>query len=482
MKTFYITLILFSIMFRPSQAQWVQMGNKLIDTEVSDNGCQGQTLSISSDGKTLAVGAPSDSTIGAARVYSMSNNQWIQMGGKLIGSGSVGYPHQGNVALSSDGKTLAVGGIVDNDGIGAVWVYKLSEGKWIQMGSKLVGPGMNGRAFFGCAISLSSDGKTLAIGGTQDNSAAGAVWIYSLSGEDWVQMGNKLVASGSVGNAEFGTSVSLSADGKTLAIAGALDDNGIGAVWVYNLSDQGWIPMGNKLVGSGHMGKSHQGCVSLSADGKKLAIGGLQDNAYVGATWIFTLSDNGWVQTGNKLVGTGAIGQSAQGASVYLSGDGNTLAIGAPSDNGIGATWVFALSENNWIQVGEKLVASGIFNTPGRRFANYVSLDSLGRTLVVGMPSCTDGGTFTFTNAGVLTDFTDNKDEQNESTVIYPNPFCQAIKINTTQETIYTIYDLNGKVIETGTSSMSNIGGQQSSGVYYLKVNNQFFKIVKLSN
>ncbi|MBO9701938.1 MAG: T9SS type A sorting domain-containing protein [Sporocytophaga sp.] len=481
MKTFYITLILFSIMFQPTQAQWVQMGNRLNDSEVTDNGCQGQTLSISSDGKTLAVGAPGDSTIGAARVYSLSNNQWIQMGGKLIGSGSVGYPHQGNVMLSSDGKTLAVGGIVDNDGVGAVWVYKLFEGKWVQMGNKLVGSGMNGRAFFGCAISLSSDGKTLAIGGTQDDNASGAVWIYSLAGEDWVQMGNKLVASGATGRTEFGSFVSLSADGKTLAISGPFDNDGIGAVWMYNLSDQGWIPMGDKLVGSGHLGKSLQGCVSLSADGKKLAVGGMWDNANAGATWVFTLSDNGWVQTGNKLVGTGAIGQSAQGASVYLSGDGNTLAIGGPADNGIGATWVFALSENNWVQVGEKLIASGIINTLGQKFGSYVTLDSLGRTLAVGMPSCIEGGTFIFTNTGVLTNFTDKKNELNKS-MVYPNPFNQALNIDIPQKTTYIIYDLNGTPVETGTSSSSNIGVQQASGIYYLKVNNQFFKIVKISN
>jgi hypothetical protein len=61
----------------------------------------------------------------------------------------------------------------------------------------------------------------------------------------------------------------------------------------------------------------------------------------VGAAWVFTRSGAVWKQTGGKLVGTGAVGEAAQGVSVALSGDGEAAIVGGPFDNSVGAAWVF---------------------------------------------------------------------------------------------------------------------------------------------
>jgi hypothetical protein len=51
------------------------------------------------------------------------------------------------------------------------------------------------------------------------------------------------------------------------------------------------------------------------------------------------------------LVGTGAVGAALRGASVALSGDGNTAIVGGCYDNsGTRATWVFAQSGGVWSQ------------------------------------------------------------------------------------------------------------------------------------
>jgi hypothetical protein len=43
---------------------------------------------------------------------------------KLVGTGAIGNALQGNsVAVSGDGKTILVGGPDDNRNLGAVWVY-----------------------------------------------------------------------------------------------------------------------------------------------------------------------------------------------------------------------------------------------------------------------------------------------------------------------------------------------------------------------
>jgi hypothetical protein len=50
-------------------------------------------------------------------------------------------------------------------------------------------------------------------------------------------------------------------------------------------------------------------------------------------------------QQGPKLVGTGAVGNAAQGASVSLSADGNTAIVGGYNDNSnAGAAWVWTRS------------------------------------------------------------------------------------------------------------------------------------------
>ena len=151
------------------------------------------------------------------------------------------------------------------------------------------------------------------------------------------------MGTGAVGEGEQGHSVSLSADGNTLAVGGQSDNSGVGATWIFTRNGTTWTQRGTKLVGTGAVGSSQQGhSVSLSSDGTTLAVGGYGDSNSAGATWIFTRSGTVWTQQGTKLVGTGAIGPSFQGTSVSLSADGNTLAVGGPYDNNYtGATWIY---------------------------------------------------------------------------------------------------------------------------------------------
>ena len=71
-------------------------------------------------------------------------------------------------------------------------------------------------------------------------------------------------------------------------------------------------------------------------------MGGSFDNSGIGAAWVWTRSNGVWTQQGNRLVGSGAVGNAAQGFSVALSGNGNTAIVGGATDNsGIGAAWRF---------------------------------------------------------------------------------------------------------------------------------------------
>jgi hypothetical protein len=269
--------------------------------------------------------------------------QFTQDGPKLVGSGAVG-PNtvlQGySVALSGDGNTAVVGGLGDNGGVGAAWVFIRSGGLWTQQ-VKLVGSGAVGPANQGYRVALSGDGNTAIVGGPNDASGVGAAWVFIRSGGLWTEQ-IKLVGSGAVGHAAQGASVALSGDGNTAIVGGPADDSGAGAVWVFTRSGGTWSPQ-PKLVGSFAVGNAQQGySVALSGDGNTAVVGGPCDNPgngcgnsspnSVGAAWIFTRSGGTWSQQA-KLVGTGASGNAQQGLSVALSADGNTAVLGGPCDN-----------------------------------------------------------------------------------------------------------------------------------------------------
>ena len=291
------------------------------------------------------MGGPADnSNAGAVWVWTRNLGMWTQQGAKLVGTGAVGMAFQGySVALSADGNTALVGGGGDNSNSGAVWVWTRTFGAWTQQGTKLAGTGAAGNAQQGYSVALSGDGNTALVGGPIDNSNSGAVWVWTRSGGAWTQQGSKLVGAGAVGTVFQGWSVALSTDGNTALVGGPVDNGDAGAAWVWTRSGNVWIQQGSKLVGAGAVGNAAQGSsVALSANGNTALVGGNGDSSSTGAAWMWTRSGVAWAQQGSKLVGTGAVGPAAQGYSVALSADAKTVLVAGPSDNnGAGAVWVY---------------------------------------------------------------------------------------------------------------------------------------------
>jgi uncharacterized protein (TIGR03437 family) len=364
-----------------------------------------------------------------ASLTSAARAQFVQQGGKLVGTGAVnsnGGAMQGySVALSADGNTAIVGGWRDNGGAGAVWVFTRLGGVWSQQGNKLVGTGAAGNAMQGSSVALSADGNTAIVGGPADNSSAGAAWVYTRSGGVWSQWG-KLIGTGAVADTVFGvgasqgSSVALSADGSTAIVGGPSDNYGAGAVWLFTRSGSSgngfvWNQQGGKLAGfiATRLGSS----VALSADGNTAIVGGPGDNTVS----VFTRSGSVWTQQSGRLVGTGATGQGAQGCSVALSADGNTAILGGKNawvftrsgsvwtqqGNGFGlpscsvalsadgntaaavgasSTLVYTRSGSVWSQQGSSLVGTGAVGSSG----HVVALSGDGNTAIVGGP--TDNG------------------------------------------------------------------------------------------
>lgn len=287
----------------------------------------------------------------------------VQRTAGLLGTGAVGNAGQGDfVALSGDGTTMAVGGTRDDGNTGAVWVFVRSGETWVQQGTKLVGSGGIGNTRQARTLGLSFDGNTLAVGGEENDSNKGAVWVFVRSGTVWTQQGASLFPSDTTGSTpRFGRSLALSDDGNTLAASGYTDDDGVGGTWVFTRSGSVWSQQGLKLVGVGTTTSQPRNgqYVALSPDGNTLAASVPNDNSE-GGVFVFTRSGAVWSQQGGKLLGTGGVGNGQQGGSLALSSDGNLLASGASGDNAnLGATWVFERTGAVWNQLGDKIVGTG---------------------------------------------------------------------------------------------------------------------------
>jgi len=142
---------------------------------------------------------------------------------------------------------------------------------WVQLfGSS----GGNAGNWFGWSVSLAADGSSLAVGATQVPADAGAgyVQIYTLPAGDLVQ---ELL--GEAPNDRFGSSVSLSADGSVLAVGATYNDNHepeSGNARVFQRNGGIFAQVGDSINGEAERDFSGNK-ISLSADGTMLAVGAI---------------------------------------------------------------------------------------------------------------------------------------------------------------------------------------------------------------
>ena len=85
---------------------WQKIGNDIDGEASGDN--SGSSVSLSSDGKTVAIGAIRS---GHVRIFQWteSTSAWTQMGADIDGEASYLDNSGQSVSLSSDGKTVAIG-------------------------------------------------------------------------------------------------------------------------------------------------------------------------------------------------------------------------------------------------------------------------------------------------------------------------------------------------------------------------------------
>ena len=339
--------------YQYSGGSWTQLGAD-IEGEYGNNfSGAGDAISLSADGLTLAIGNTfnngNGSNSGHVRIYEYSAGSWTQLGADIDGEAEndrSGF----SVSLSSDGTRVAIGAPA-NDGngfdAGHVRIYEYSSGSWSQLGADIDGEvgnyisGLPNGDNSGYSVSLSSDGTTVAIGAPWNDgngNSAGHVRIYEYSSGSWTQLGADI--DGEAFADMSGWSVSLSSDGTRVAIGARLNDGAgpnAGHVRIYEYSSGSWSQLGADIDGEAASDGSGWS-VSLSSDGTTVAIGTPWNDGnghvriykYLNTAWT-----NAWSQLGADI--DGEAGGDRSGNSVSLSSDGTTVAIGAPYNDGTGS-------------------------------------------------------------------------------------------------------------------------------------------------
>ena len=164
-------------LYKKNGNEWEQIGSDITGEKAGDTFGSGLSLSddgsiIAIGAKTNNPIAHSFYGVdiplviaGHVRVYQNINNQWVQIGSDIDGE-AAGDLFGSSVSLSSNGDYLAVGA-PRNQGVNGFWsghvrVYKNINNTWVQQGSAINGEAYNDGS--GSSISLSSDGSIIAIG------------------------------------------------------------------------------------------------------------------------------------------------------------------------------------------------------------------------------------------------------------------------------------------------------------------------------
>uniref|UniRef100_A0A7S1Z6A2 Anaphase-promoting complex subunit 4 WD40 domain-containing protein n=1 Tax=Trieres chinensis TaxID=1514140 RepID=A0A7S1Z6A2_TRICV len=232
-------------------------------------------------------------------------------------------------------------------------------------------------------LSMSTDGKRIAMseGARDRNSGLVRVYQYSSEGEGkWGQIGDDVGRSGP--DDGFGYSMSLSANGNRIVVGRPMRQSG--SVMVFDLiedneGNQSWKEFGRPikgLDGDEYKGKNAWS-ISLSADGEKLAIGSDFDNNE-GVVRVFELKRDGekWDDLGEFIPGGARM--------VSLSSTGNELAVATPL---MGLVRMLKYEQGEWVETGRMKDGEG--GEMDLR-SHTISLSGDGESLTVGSPRLMD--------------------------------------------------------------------------------------------
>eukprot|EP00553_Chaetoceros_curvisetus_P012814 CAMPEP_0204637214 /NCGR_PEP_ID=MMETSP0717-20131115/35912_1 /ASSEMBLY_ACC=CAM_ASM_000666 /TAXON_ID=230516 /ORGANISM="Chaetoceros curvisetus" /LENGTH=215 /DNA_ID=CAMNT_0051656535 /DNA_START=66 /DNA_END=709 /DNA_ORIENTATION=+ len=178
------------------------------------------------------------------------------------------------------------------------------------VGWKPIGDEIEADAYYdraGDAVAINADGTRVVFGAYNSRGGRGHVKVfdYNANADEWEQLGPDIVG---LSGDELGTSISISDNGDVLAIGAPNHFNYLGTTRVYTFDpDVGstgkWVPLGVDIDGISRGDKAGES-VYLSGDGKRLALGADEAGEILnGYVMVFEFNGGSWVQIGQTING-----------------------------------------------------------------------------------------------------------------------------------------------------------------------------------
>lgn len=393
-------------MFKRTGAQWsqdayVKPKSSLFHLDVSEGMRFGESLALSGDGKTLAVGARTDQMdwSGPTTFSSLSSSEgcyeYYPSSKSSASSSKLSSSSVISSSRSSGSSASAVSAVPGGSLSGAVYIYVYGENGWEEEAH--VKP-LNSQSadLFGTSVSLSTDGNNLAVGAIGEDSIAtgvngnqfdnscyyikddipvkdpaceesrfnarldnGAAYVFTRANKIWTQEAY-LKPAEAYPLTSFGYSVSIAGDGNTLAIGAigdASEDTGVdanplninkdflgsGAVYIFGRTGIQWAQQSYIKLDVNIKAKEFGWNIKISQDGNTLAAGSYKDasnatgingdegstvTSNAGAVFVYQRNGSSWVRK-SYVKASNTDADDRFGLNVDLSADGSTMAVGA---------------------------------------------------------------------------------------------------------------------------------------------------------
>ncbi len=294
------------------------------------------------------------------------------------------------VAISADGQLALLGAPFAGPG-GAAYLYSGTSGTWAA--APLATFTGAGGEDLGSSVALSADGRTVLLGAPVSGSP-GAAYLYDEPASGWPAAPAPTATFTASGSGDLGYSVALSADGRAALLGDPIAGSG-GAAYLYDEPASGWpaapapapAPTATFTgTGGGDLGWS----VALSADGQVALLGDVLTGSNSGAADLYAESSGSWPATPtDRFAGSGS---EQLGSSVALSADGRVALVGAPTAGGSPSYdpvsgYGVAFAYGPW-PTGWSLgaPAAATFTGSGGDLGWSVALSADGREALVGAP------------------------------------------------------------------------------------------------
>ncbi len=342
---------------------------KLVASDGRPDDMFGTDVSISDT--TAILGAPYDNNYrGSAYIYTWNGDEWMEEA-KIAVTDNISADVFGTSVCIS-GNTAIIGAPGCNGSKGAAYIFIRTGSTWIKE-AKLTVPDAVILDNFGDSVSI--NGNIAVVGTPEKNNNTGIAYVFTRTGTTWAQEAT-LTAPDGAPNDAFGWRVSN--DENTIIVGAYGEDSSRGAAYVFTRSDQSWIQEA-RLTAQGGAANDFFG-ISVSISGNTAIIGAPWNDNVTGAAYVFTRTGTTWAQEA-KLIASDPT--PVTGFSWSISIDDNYAVIGAPWEfSHTGKAYVFKRTQNTW---EEETILRASDGTQDSFFGTSVSISKT--TVIIGSPN-----------------------------------------------------------------------------------------------